>query len=315
METSLSTTQTKELSFLNNEKIKKYQEVDKCVNELFEARLSGISFTKAKVVVVKKIESILDEEFLTEIMSFQGKPYGFKVDSKSGYPKETVKDCVVQAMLFGAEVTGNEINILGGNMYLTKEYCENSLIKNKVWNRITLGFSKQIENGTWVIPTKIEWVDPRDEKPTKQSENLDIPVNKFSNTTKEDTLRGAAKRDALYWLIGTLRGMPMPFGEMTSTIEVQPTTTTAATPKPIVEKPQVKVEHEEATIVVDEKIIPCTPKQQEQFDKFICKAISKVNLEERAKQCYTNCKLVLQSFNLDVYNSLMKFYHDDIENS
>lgn len=266
MPNEIATQNTKALSFMPVGSLDKYIQVDAAVNELLNSGLTGMALTVAKIAVVKKIESALDDNLIQELFESQGKPYFFKTDGNGTvgkYPIEVIKKCAVQARLFGAELTGNEINILGGNMYLTKEYTENIVIRNKIWNEITLGFSKQIENSTWVVPVKIQWIDPRDSEKKTQQRTLDIPVNKFS-TSKEDTLRGQAKRDAYYWLIQTLRGEPMPFGEV-STITVESHEIKSQVVSTEAEKPKEESEKETEKPI----LVKATKEQQKSFDKFI----------------------------------------------
>lgn len=289
MSNSLSTTSNQGLSFLTNQQLEKYVEADKAVSELLVAqstgKLTGIQLTVAKVTVVEMIEKVLDEAFMARVMTLQNKPYGFKTDCDlkknppEKYPVNVVKDCVIQAILHGAEITGNEFNILGGNAYFTKEYCENYLIKNKIHFKLLISFSKKTPDNVWIVPVKVSWIDPRDSSNTWKTENIDIPVNKFEKT-KEDTLRGQAKRDAMAWLISTIRETPIPMGnvdqsvvinteyeEIKETSKPQPSAPVQEESSTVQESTPVKESSTTSQEQVSIQMV--SPEQQADFDKFI----------------------------------------------
>lgn len=195
-------------SFLTEAQIQKYSDVDKAVTELFQSGLTGMSMTFAKITVVEKIEKVLDTDFMAKVMNLKGKEYGFKTDERSGenYPESKVKPAIVQAMMFGAEITGNEFNILGGNCYLTKNFCKNWLRKNKIWYKIPCQLSQKAENGTFFIRVFAEWLDFEN---CKHKETLDIPVAKHASTS-EATMKGCAERDAMAYIIEELRKESLP---------------------------------------------------------------------------------------------------------
>ncbi|MFK5282891.1 hypothetical protein ACI3PL_25325, partial [Lacticaseibacillus paracasei] len=58
-------------------------------------------------------------------MALQGNRLGFKTDKdkSGGYPESVVKNCLIEAVLLGIQPTGNQFNIIAGNMYPTKEGC------------------------------------------------------------------------------------------------------------------------------------------------------------------------------------------------
>ena len=83
---------------------------------------------------IKLLRALLTDELMQrDIMPLMNCKLGFKTDkdphrkSRDGnqtqpYPLAIVKDCVIEAMLSGARVVGNEFNIISSQSYLTKEY-------------------------------------------------------------------------------------------------------------------------------------------------------------------------------------------------
>jgi len=99
-----------------------------CSKQLLEAGRNEA--VKALIVArsVKQFKMLLTDAVMADIMELQNSPLGFRTDKKeTGYSKDVVRDCVVQAFMRGLRVTGNEINIIAGNLYVTKEGFERLL--------------------------------------------------------------------------------------------------------------------------------------------------------------------------------------------
>lgn len=67
------------------------------------------------------IRQRLTKEVMSDIMALQGSALGFKTDKdrEGGYPLEVVREVVIAALVKRLRVTGNEINIIAGNLYET----------------------------------------------------------------------------------------------------------------------------------------------------------------------------------------------------
>jgi hypothetical protein len=86
------------------------------------------NFERAMVtaIAVQELKKALTPEVMGPVMALQGTQLGFRTDKDKdgGYPVETVRLCVIEAVLNGAMVTGNEFNIISDRAYFTKEYFE-----------------------------------------------------------------------------------------------------------------------------------------------------------------------------------------------
>jgi hypothetical protein len=80
---------------------------------------------------VNELRLAINNEIMVYVMELQGSRLGFRTDldakrdsetKKFGYHQEVVKDVMIEALLAGALMTGNEVNIIAGNCYLTKEH-------------------------------------------------------------------------------------------------------------------------------------------------------------------------------------------------
>lgn len=131
-----------------------------CSRQLVEAGANEA--VKALIVArsVKQFKSLLSDAVMTDIMELQNSPLGFRTDKKDGgYRMDVVRDCVVQAFMRGLRVTGNEINIIAGNLYVTKEGFERLLseLDGLVNLKIQIGVPVTSEGGA-LVPARAEWV-------------------------------------------------------------------------------------------------------------------------------------------------------------
>lgn len=116
----------------------------------------GYYLTKIKEQIVGKPLEIIKSLMNTGI--------GFKTDrnpndpnckNKEIYSDDIIKNCVVQAIMYGLRIHGNEFNILGGNFYATKEGLDrivhsNPLLEEKAKEKIK-GFRQDDKTGIWGI--------------------------------------------------------------------------------------------------------------------------------------------------------------------
>lgn len=73
------------------------------------------------------LEEQMDDQMVERLLKLQNNPNGFKTDNRDGYNKHIVKRVAIQAFVAGFRVVGNEINIIAGQLYPTKEGFERML--------------------------------------------------------------------------------------------------------------------------------------------------------------------------------------------
>lgn len=114
-------------------KAKELNELERIDETLRTSRLSvaaateaGNSITVAVVQAraVRQLRELLSPQLMSDIMQLRGTVLGFRtdkdhLDNGRGYDIDTVRECLVIAMMIGVGVTGNEWNIIGGNCYIT----------------------------------------------------------------------------------------------------------------------------------------------------------------------------------------------------
>lgn len=214
--------QKTENKFLSVSKI-----IDTEISTVLASNVNG--FQKAFVMssAIDIIKEQLSDEYMKPIMALQGSSLGFKTDQDTvkekvnnkwvtkkgeGYPMEIVRECLIEATFLGLEVTGNQFNIIGGNMYPTREGFGalldkmKTLKKNFTYTNILQPAGQKVANVTVQIVWQFDG-----EQPKKQS--IDFPI-KSNEYTSYDALIGKAERKAKRWLYNTIKGTDISDGDV-----------------------------------------------------------------------------------------------------
>jgi len=93
--------------------------------QIQEAWLTEGTFTRtiAYGMAVAEMREALTPGVMQAIMKLKGSKLGFRTDenAQNVYPAELVRDAVIDAATLGLQCVGNQFNIIGGSMYVTKE--------------------------------------------------------------------------------------------------------------------------------------------------------------------------------------------------
>lgn len=170
-----------------------------CSRQLLEAGTNEA--VKALIIArsVKQFKSLLSDSVMSDIMELQGSPLGFKTDKS--YPVAVVRDAVVQAFMRGLRVTGNEINIIAGNLYVTKEGFERLLSEMPGLEnlKIQVGVPETAGGGA-LVPARAEWtMDGKPDSITwekQASADYRIPI-RVNSAMGVDAIHGKAKSKVL----------------------------------------------------------------------------------------------------------------------
>lgn len=118
-------------------------------------------------VLIAHAAGLLRERITSAIMNdfrqLMNTPLGFRTDRQNGkgepYADAVIKDCLIQALLRGLRPTGNEFNIIAGNMYITKEGYRRLLkeLDGLTNLQIDIGTPKTHGEGA-IVPCKATWL-------------------------------------------------------------------------------------------------------------------------------------------------------------
>lgn len=175
-------------------------------------------FEKAHIVAkaIGDLRDMLTPEYMAPIMALQGSKLGFRTDKdgKGGYPIEVVKNCLIDAVLFGLQPYGNQFNIIAGNMYPTKEGLGAVLNRKDFFpnlkKSIITGLPRiNADKGSAAFDVQIKWVI----NGISREEIVPIPI-KIDQYASVDSMVGKATRKARAWLLSELMGIEIQDGEV-----------------------------------------------------------------------------------------------------
>ena len=101
--------------------------LDNAAEELKNAWLTTGNFARtiAYGIAAQKMRDALTDGVMTSLLKLKNSKMGYRTDEDARnnqiYSNEVVRDCIIQAATLGLQCTGNQFNIIGGNMYVTKE--------------------------------------------------------------------------------------------------------------------------------------------------------------------------------------------------
>lgn len=180
----------------------------------------GAAFAAAEVVSL--VRGALSDEIMEKVfMPLMNTKIGFLTDrtgkARAGkqalppYTVEVVRDCIVDATMFGLLTIGNQFNIIAERMYPTKEGYTHLLKKHITDAVYSIGFPVKQEKSAVdqeyvVIPAHVKYVVIKtgEEKELKMS----VYLRKDSFSTV-DQLRGKAERRLKKQLFENITGMDM----------------------------------------------------------------------------------------------------------
>ena len=184
---------------------------------------SGFRQAFALGLAINELRAALDSRVMQSLSKLQNTKLGFQTDNRAGYPLEIVRDCIIHAASLGLYPTGNQFNIIGGNMYVTKEgvtrLLQNltKLSRLKIITRI-----KEVREG---LPgrRKDGSTYTREEAVTEAvitcmygdeaiSETLEFVI-RVNAGMGADAVLGKCERKAKGWLYNYLTGFSVPEGE------------------------------------------------------------------------------------------------------
>lgn len=176
--------------------------------------LAGISTMKRTMVLAKGMQTLrkhMTGEMMKDIAGLANTKIGFKTDAQSrgrDYTHEEMRDVIIEAMLRGASVIGNEFNIISGGCYLTKEYFERVLREHPdITNlRVQEGIPVMNQSQTYaMVPMRATWEvsGNKDELICEGDYRIAVRVNKGATI---DQLLGKAKRKLLARIYARVTG-------------------------------------------------------------------------------------------------------------
>lgn len=146
---------------------------------------------------IRDIYDNLSPDCVKLLRFLQNKNLGFKTDRENGYPDEVIKNCVVEAMIYGLKPLNNEFNILGGNMYTTKQGYERLVYQHPELEKIEIKNEPSLtQGGNWKILFRVS-MKLKDKQAENFEETFSLVSKKGNFEFPLETILGKATRKIL----------------------------------------------------------------------------------------------------------------------
>jgi hypothetical protein len=179
--------------------------IDAAVGKSLDLFGNATSLSQALMLAqaIGEIETHLTSDMLKQLTRFQDSSLGFRTDRdpcqvnrKTGkpfdpYPERVVKRCLIESLLRGLQVCGNQFNIISGNSYTTKNgylYLIKHRVPGQKGYKETLGIPKMSDGGA-IVSVSASWTLNEDE----DSIVCDLPI-KVNAMMGVDAILGKAER-------------------------------------------------------------------------------------------------------------------------
>lgn len=185
--------------------------IDSIVEQCSMTTLSGLGRVRQAMLMaagIAALKSILTNDAMAGIMPLQNTKIGFRCDKN--YDVDIVRNCLIEALLRGVWVVGNEFNIIASTMYITKEGFTRLLREFPGLTDLKLKPGVPIaKNGGVVVHYEATWkISGRPD-----SIERDIPI-KVNNGMGADAILGKAERKIRCAIYNQLTGSAMSDGEI-----------------------------------------------------------------------------------------------------
>ena len=218
---------------------------------------------------MEQINALITPELMKPVEKLFGTSLGIKTDKK--YDEAVMKRIFIEATLGGWGIVGNQVNVLGGNLYITaKGYLPR--LREFPGLKFKFPFQHRLpvqdpNHGTWSVTTDIEY----ELNGTKHKVTITNPTKKNEGQSA-DALFGKADTKCARWLWNTVTGEDtMDDSGSSEFVEAE-----------VVSSSENKGEGEKvvsATSKVESKV---SEEFQQKFDGYISKATDKEDLVKRA---------------------------------
>lgn len=191
---------------------------------------------------IDMLDAMLTPEHVEAFSRLQGKQIGFLTDRDrdGGYPPPVVKSVIVEALIRGLYITGNEFNIIAGKCYVTRWGFERLVrdfpgVADLELHPGPPNINPNPSSVTAYVPYRVTWVqdgEPRELVRAKTDDGdsrivVKVDTNREGKiTTSADAMIGKATRRvlaAVYAMVASDHAiLPVAEGEVNGEIEEEP---------------------------------------------------------------------------------------------
>lgn len=175
------------------------------------------------------LRKLITNEMMQDVMMLQGTSLGFRTDkdSSGGYPVNVVKDCMIETVLKGGNMVGNEMNIISARAYFTKEFYTRKLREYPGLTDLVLSPSVPVlrdtkayvsYSATWKLNGRPDRMDRVVRKVDSVDVDSRIPV-KVNAGMGDDAILGKAERKMRKAIYDYLTGSETSDGDISDVVD------------------------------------------------------------------------------------------------
>lgn len=237
--------------------------IDEIADENLLATVEGGKMSRAIMIAdrMTELRKLLTEKVLEGVAGLAGTDIGFRTDkdNKGGYEMDVIRDVTIEATLRGYRMIGNEVNVIAGRFYATRNGLERKVREFPGLRdlKLTAGVPHKMSEGA-LVEYHAEWklngtedrIDCQQDGPSDT--RIAVRVNAGMGT---DAILGKAERKMLARIYTRLTGSAQSAGEAEEEPdEIAEAEIVDATPGESPESPDA----EAAVIQAQEAIDMCT---------------------------------------------------------
>jgi len=153
------------------------------------SQIPAVQAAARRAETIRRLWDAITDDVLEYLAPLNNTPLGFKCDKE--YDDNTLRFCIVQALLLGARLTDNEFNIIQGRAYLTREFFVRVLSENADLTnlRVSYGVPKITPDGA-LVSVSATWVLNK----VADSLDADIPIGTRGKETVDNILGKASRK-------------------------------------------------------------------------------------------------------------------------
>lgn len=181
--------------------LERFLKMDARIERVSHKNLKAMSQLQQSIEMAECIEelrgALTDRVMHQVVLPLMNTALGFRTDRPNKrdpepYGLEEVRECVLEALIRGARLVGNEFNIISGRAYLTKEYFTRAIAEFPGLTNFVLNLGVPIaKNGGSIVPFEASW--QLDGVPVRVAREIPVKVNEYMGA---DAILGKAERKA-----------------------------------------------------------------------------------------------------------------------
>ena len=137
-------------------------EIDRVVSMVRPPELMALRMVERAArmaTAIARLRELITPSMVDSVMALQNTALGFLTDKEAGYDAQTVRDCLIEALLRGASWVGGEFCIIAGRCYLTRAYFARAV---REWPGLTNlellpGVPTMAGEGGALVPYRARW--------------------------------------------------------------------------------------------------------------------------------------------------------------